>query len=385
MNRIFSFLIIVCAFSACKKPIKDSPIVTDPTEVNTLISGGGTGSFQRIIQLSGNTVLKSVKQTADGGYIICGTSKNNNNEVAFLYRADATGKLLWYKIFASVNDEEGQFIEIAKDSNFLLTTILKYPNGGAHAPPQSIPALTKTDRNGNLLWQKIFKQVWLGMVKQVWNTGNGNYIVAINNIDNSFIYMKTFDALGTELKSDTLVRIHYLIDFKETQDGGFLVLAQGYSSSNIYRLNNHLDTLWTKFIPDSLSIDPTSISEDLNGNILFSVKQRVNNSLTDLLQILDPKGRLLSSTSGQYWLGCINPTSDGSYIANAYDESSSSKVSLVKIDNNGVTIWQSFFSYGKLNLQETIQTTDKGYISVGSSVESGKNYGYILKTDKNGN
>ena len=79
----------------------------------------------------------------------------------------------------------------------------------------------------------------------------------------------------------------------------------------------------------------------------------------------------------------LTPTNDGSYILAGDWRGKSSHMFLVKIDNNGDTLWTKKYGDGKKSTYgyKVSQTSDNGYVIVG---EYNRN-SYIVKTDSLGN
>jgi len=95
----------------------------------------------------------SVKQTADGGYIIAGESSAD----AYLIKTDAAGNKLWEKIFSSDKEggaSRGQTVQQVSDGGYVIYGVVNYEIGGEGQLQESRRSfhtlLIKTDANGNV-------------------------------------------------------------------------------------------------------------------------------------------------------------------------------------------------------------------------------------------
>lgn len=114
----------------------------------------------------------AVKQTADNGYIICGytNSIGNGSYDAYLVRTDDKGKLLWEKTFGGFEWDFAYDLEITADGGFLIVgETHSLGNGNADA------YLIKTDKDGNLLWEKTMGGTGKDIAHALIATKDGNF------------------------------------------------------------------------------------------------------------------------------------------------------------------------------------------------------------------
>ena len=136
--------------------------------------------------------VSSVQQTQDGGYIICGYQQPHDIGISaiWLIKTDANGNKLWDKTFGERMDSESRAARQTADGGYiilgtthrfsLLGHFLGYRSG-------SIIWLIKTDAYGNKLWDATFPQgPHEGHVVQ--ETIDGGYIVCLSGGDNIMLF-----------------------------------------------------------------------------------------------------------------------------------------------------------------------------------------------------
>ncbi|MDD5529357.1 MAG: clostripain-related cysteine peptidase [bacterium] len=115
----------------------------------------------------------TVKQTADGGYIIAGVVYLGGIGDALLLKMDANGHQEWFKLLGGNDDEFGYSAEQTTDGGYMLVGTTASIGAGS-----TDGWLVKTDASGNIEWNKTFGGTnWDGFDGGQ-QTADGGYILA---------------------------------------------------------------------------------------------------------------------------------------------------------------------------------------------------------------
>ncbi len=247
-----------------------------------------SGSIQWKKCLGGNRDEKAyaIKQTSDGGYIVVGETKTNNNgdvtgynpnnlntSDAWVVKLNSSGNIDWKKCYGDSKLDYFNSVEILNDGSFYFSgTTDSYQTIGSHG--QYDFWVVKTDGFGNTQWQKFYG----GSARDYGNslkitpdqgfvfTGetysyNGD-VLGSNNIDNNDTDVWVFraDNLGNILWQNSLggTISEGGNDVVVTADGGYAVTGYtnsfngdvgynyGYKDFWIVKLNSTGNKIWEK-------------------------------------------------------------------------------------------------------------------------------------------
>ena len=139
-------------------------------------SFGGTG-----IEIS-----QDIAKTDDGGYVVAGQtfssdtdiSKNNGESDMWLVKTDSTGNLVWEKTYGGTLFDAAQAVSASKDGGFIIV-------GNSKSSDMDVESNTgendmwaiKTDRNGDIVWQKTFGGSGLDFGYDVLEAENGSIVL----------------------------------------------------------------------------------------------------------------------------------------------------------------------------------------------------------------
>ncbi len=297
----------------------------------------------------------SIRETADGGFIIAGYtySFGAGNSDVYLVKTDADGNVVWAQTFGGPGWEYGFEVSLTGDGGYIIAGYTTSFGAGSKDV-----YLVKTDAEGNEMWSKTFGGPALDVGMSVLETGDGGYVVAgyteSLGAGESDAYLIKTDAEGNEVWSHVYggsgPEMGRSVD--ETSDGGYVIAgATGSYSDNS---------------------DVYLVKTDLEGNEVWSTT--VSNPNTHL---------------NYDWSNMVREASDGGYIiaGNSDGDRDLMNVYLIKTDSEGNTVWaesfgERFYDYGSA----VYETSDGGYIVSGAtkSALNGQNDVYVRVVDSEG-
>jgi hypothetical protein len=314
----------------------------------------------------GTTVYgNSVRQTTDGGYIMCGTTRKVTNEQLretdsdiWLTKTDVEGNKVWDKTFnLSGRDARGESVQQTTDGGYIICGGVVTKEAG-----NSCIGLVKTDSDGNKLWDKTFAvngqgDAWGESVQQ---TTDGGYVVC------------------------------GMIFFDEPSFGAGVWLVKTDSDGN---------KVWDKIFGPDRGRDAwgNSVQQTADGGYIvcgsiFPIEKEVNIRMPDVWLIKTDAGgnklwdKMFAASDGRGADGeSVQQTMDGGYmvfgtILILSDKTSERDTWLVKTDSDGNKVWDKIFGHGRGYSGQ--QTTDGGYIICG---ETELHTGWLIKVDAEGN
>ena len=182
---------------------------------------------------------------------------------------------------------------------------------------------------------------------------------------------------------------------QETFDKGYIIVgAQEGKGVYLIKTDYKGNVIWSRTYPEAQS---SSIQETLDKGYVIA-----GNIYSDSTQLRYPYLIKTNSQGEILWaqtyiikdirkggsIAEIQQTSDGGYITiGSTDGMGETEIFLLKTDQNGDSLWAKTYHPGYWNWGNSVQqTSDKGYIIVATVSPSGVEYClYILKTDSLGN
>jgi len=203
----------------------------------------------------------SVQQTTDGGFVIAGRTRSfgagaPNDDNIYLVRTDAQGDTLWTRAYGGVGPEDEGCVRQTADGGFILAgTTLSL---GPRAYYNYSIFVVKTDARGDTLWTRTYVGVGNYYGRSIQPTTDGGYIVAGNcateepnsqdvclvriSPDGEALWTKTYGGTASDECSSV----------QQTADGGYVIAGRtrsfGVDEGDVYviRTNALGGTLWTR-------------------------------------------------------------------------------------------------------------------------------------------
>ena len=218
----------------------------------------GNKIWDKTIGGNGNDALMSLQPTADGGYILSGSSSSNisgdktENSKGFtdfwLVKLDAAGNKVWDKTIGGSSDDILNSAFPTSDGGYILGG---YSNSNISGDKTENSRgfydywVVKLDAAGNKVWDKTIGASMFDLLYSVRPTADGAYILGgwtpsnisgdkTENSEGGFDYwIVKLDAAGNKIWDKTIGGSgdDYLYSLEATADGEYIL--GGYSGSNI--------------------------------------------------------------------------------------------------------------------------------------------------------
>ncbi|QRR00777.1 CBM96 family carbohydrate-binding protein [Dyadobacter sandarakinus] len=246
------------------------------------ITADGTKEWDKAIGGSLQERVASVKQTADGGYILAGTSSSpvstsksaerRGNADYWLVKLSSDGTKQWDKAYGGSNIDECTAVTVTADGGYLLggtSSSLKSGEKSENSRRGSYDYwIVKVTSDGTFQWDKTIGGYEAEYLKSVTQAADGGYILAgysesgagvdktqpKKGLSDYWVVKVTSD--GTKIWDKTLGTSvsDYLSCVLQTPDGGYLVAGDtdtGIASGDKTQDNNGAQDFWlVKLTPE---------------------------------------------------------------------------------------------------------------------------------------
>jgi hypothetical protein len=369
--------------------------------------------WQKSLGGSGYEYGYDIKQTADGGYIMVGTTVSDDGDVSFLHgetdawvvKLDASGALEWEKTLGGSGYDLMSSIEQTADGGYILAGFTNSTDGDITTANKGIYDLwvLKLNALGTIQWQNTYGGSLVDQAQCISQTNDGGYIItgmsSSNNgdvtgnhgADDSWIlkingsgtieWQRTFGGGGNE----------YGYKIRQTTDGGYIFVGinseNGYDYS-IAKFNSVGASQWSMLMGGSGFDWATDIQQSSDGGYIVSGDTDSTN-----MDVVGNHGATdawivkLNADGGVEWkktyggsssdrANSIQQTNDGGYILGGYTSSYDGDVTsehpgdleywVWKIDAAGMLQWQKTLGGNGPEVGYSVrQTADEGFVAFG--------------------
>lgn len=325
------------------------------------------------------------------GYLIYGDSRSRQGiqYESYLVKTNQFGNKIWDKYIirdSTIWDDYAVSITKTHDDHFVFVSKSVIYLGSTYEDV----LLTKTDTLGNVIWEKRYQTPNWDMAKKVVCTPDSGFLIA-SNINNQNWIIKTNSSGDSTWSRKYFSTDNYDVrDLVITQDSNFVItgVKRGYDfnslSTFLIKFNNNGDTIWTKILDSLYDNEPFSIDETDDGGFIIAAKK--------YSPVSDGYGYLIrTDVNGDTLWTHKNPINIEIYdrvlstIDNGYLVTTSS-LDLYKFDVTANIEWSKSYSAGHQEGNSLIQTSDSGFVLVGSDDGLfGLSDYVIIKTNKSGN
>jgi hypothetical protein len=352
-------------------------------------------------------VALSIEQTKDGSYIVIGHTQSfgSGGWDLWLLKLDINGNIQWEKSYGGPGDEVyTASIEQTKDEGYIVATMTNSFGAGDFDF-----WILKLDKNGNIQWQKTYGGINEDRAFMVKQTKDGGYIVIGDT--RSFgiwddLWILKLNPNG-EIQWQKAYGGPYMEDgyvIQQTKDNGYIAVGAtqsfeaGFWDFWVLKLDENGNIQWQKSYGGKDDDGYTYALQSTldNGYIIGGWSRSFSNKHVGWILKIDGNGNIQWQKAykliGEDRIFSIKQINNNEYIVSAgydcyYGGSNCSDFWIFKIDSNGNIKWQK--SYGGIGMEiaQSLQIIDNGYIISGCTTSFGAGLWdiWILKLNIDGN
>lgn len=325
----------------------------------------------------------SIQQTADGGYIVLGSTKSKGDEDILVIKTGSEGKEEWRRTFGGEYPDFPSAIQQTRDGGYIFigTTRSFAPfiqiGGGENVERVKTDNLwlVKLDPGGREEWKKTFDKGNGTTGSSVQQTEDGGYVI-IGSVLFKPPYSETYliktDAKGN-IEWEKTFKIHNEsgesgLSVQQTEDGGYSILGGSYLylESQVFLFALKTDAKgnieWKKTFNEGYASFRDVHHVD-TGYLCIAYDKADNGCILKT----DAEGKLewkYDLEKGKEAIASVEQISDGSYIAvGATSNPEHMDILLLKLDAKGNEEWSiTLGGGGNDEGSTTLQTEDGGYV-----------------------
>lgn len=246
-------------------------------------------------------LTKSAIYTSDDNLLIAGTTfGGSTNDVLLIKTVNASSDITWEKTFGAGGYAYGESVTVTPDGDYVVAGHISDINDPSNADVY----LIKTNSNGDLLWEQIFKDPPGAFGLSIANGSDNGFVITgysyrdvdINNGRYTFI-MKTDDngnfLWETPIDASRIARADAIAT---AQDGGYIIVGESRQLSNdlaIFKISSTGVIEWNKEYGGSINDSGSQVISTSDGGFLI-IGQTFNSQGSNIVLIkTDDQGNVL--------------------------------------------------------------------------------------------
>jgi hypothetical protein len=321
----------------------------------------------------------TVQQTADGGYILAGETWSHTagwNDF-LVVRTDASGDTVWTRKYGGSEREGAYAAHQTADQGFFIAGFTETYGAG-----YTDFWLLRTDDHGDTLWSRTygtaaaFERAYCGDL-----TSDGGYVMAGNKSGTGDYYVVRVDSTGNELwtrsyKPNAGPYVYEAFGIEETYDKGFIIAGNG-DSLYVVKTDDTGDVVWDyTYGEGDLGYD---VEQTDDGGYIIGGASPVDSYYHMFLMKLDSEGVPLWQKRWRRNLNsrghAVQQTEEGGYLIAGftfYQATWVDSVFVVKTDASGDSIWGEVYGgWTDDQAWDIEETADGSYIVTGYTASFG--------------
>jgi uncharacterized delta-60 repeat protein len=244
------------------------------------LSSGGSIAWQKTYGGTGDDEAYCVKQTSDGGYIAAGTTNSFGtlDYDAWVLRLNSAGGVVWAKSYGGSNFDIAYSIQNTSDGGYIVAGSTNSFGAGGYDHAWVL----KLNSTGGITWQYTYGGLGNDEGSFVQQTADGGYIVA-GDTNSSGAYYDNFwifklDSNGSTVWSNTYGGSDYddAYSIEQTADGGYIVagttysFGAGYGDFWLLKLNSAGSVVWQDTYGGSDDDEVYSVRQTPDGGYIVA-------------------------------------------------------------------------------------------------------------------
>ncbi len=221
----------------------------------------------------------SVQQTADGGYIIAGSTRSlgSGRYDVYLVKTDVKGRMIWTRTYGDTNDDGARSVQQTADGGFIVAGCTESFGAG-----QGDVYLVRTDAVGDTMWTRTYGGAGHDEGFSVQQTTDSGFVIAgltqSSGAGEDDVYLVKTDARGDTMWTRTFggTDDDFGYSVLQTADGGYVVAGLnesfGAGGEDVYliRTTTHGDTLWTRTYGGPSTDEAHSVQQTADGGFIVA-------------------------------------------------------------------------------------------------------------------
>ncbi|MEO1257335.1 MAG: gliding motility-associated C-terminal domain-containing protein [Bacteroidota bacterium] len=325
-------------------------------------------------------LLRNGQQLPNENYVM-GYNETEGFGKAVIFLTDKFGAIIWAQSIISANSSQVQKV-VASTENEIYALI----ETGENLTVQSKLILVKFNEQGQPLWSRFVGDN-LNTDQDLFATSDG-HIITSHNLPQDNIRCIKFNKNGDIVWSKIFTNnnIGTITQITEDNAGNYWILARGQDPNTFNNFITHLIKILPTGIPvHAKSFDfPNPVNLSIFPNNDMAVTGFVPGDNREFIMRLNPDGAIdwADQLDTPFNIAGAYAANDGHLILTGI-YNGPGVVSLMKMSGDGDIIWERGYNGGVTNFRQAFLTTD-GIAVLGRTINNGTIGGLFLKTDMDG-
>ncbi|MFT3907912.1 MAG: T9SS type A sorting domain-containing protein [Ferruginibacter sp.] len=331
----------------------------------------GAVTWEKFMGGSGDDFAHGIQQTADGGYIVVGSTNSTDGDVTnnhgngnydyWVVKLNNAGDITWQKTYGGSGEDKAWYIQQTTDGGYIVAGEIESTNGDITVNHGLDDCwIIKIDNSGNLIWQKSYGGSMDDHAYSVRQTADGGYIVAGNagSWDGDVTNPGHIYCLPWIIKLNNAGNIEWENTYGspgggstyiacQTSDGGYCFAAESIGNGGDVTGNHG-------------NLDYWIVKLNATGNLVW--QKSLGGSGVDI-----PTSMVITPDNG-FVVGGWTTSTDGDITGN---HGGYSDYWLIKVSPSGQLVWEKAMGGNSVDQSDAMcETADGGFMISGNTSSS---------------